>query len=187
MREIEKDRLFYDDSGGGVTFSGGEPLMQPQFLKALLDACRAREIHSVVDTSGYATPAVLARIEPDLFLFDLKMIDDGKHQKTTGVSNRRILANARALRARGVNVRLRSPLVPGVNDEDDDLRALGRVVQSLGHPEIDLLPYHRAGLAKYARLNRSYALADTPEPTAAHVERARAVLAAAGISTHVGG
>jgi pyruvate formate lyase activating enzyme len=89
MAEIEKDRLFYDESGGGVTFSGGEPLAQPDFLAALLTGCREQGIHTALDTTGYATPEIVARIAPlvDLFLYDLKLMDDRRHQTYTGVSN----------------------------------------------------------------------------------------------------
>lgn len=187
IAEIERDRLFYDESGGGVTFSGGEPLFQPAFLAALVDACRAREIRTAVDTTGYAAHAPLEAIRPDLFLYDLKLMDDFRHRRATGVSNRRILANARRLVTGGASVRFRFPLVPDVNDDEENLLALGEFVRSLGHASLDLLPYHRAGLAKYARLNRPCWIAETPEADEAQVAWATHLLDRNGVTTHVGG
>ena len=189
LTEIEKDRSFYDESAGGVTFSGGEPLAQPGFLRALLAACRARDIRTAIETSGYAPRSAFAAIQPfvDLFLYDVKLMDDRRHRAATGVSNRRVLSNLQALVADGARPRLRIPLVPGVNDDADNLQAVGRFVRTLGMNEVDLLPYHRAGLAKYARLNRPYLLADTPEPTTVDIDRAKDLFRQSGVSAHVGG
>jgi pyruvate formate lyase activating enzyme len=187
LARIERDRPFYDESGGGVTFSGGEPLAQPRFLRALIDACRAREIHTAVETSGYAPPAALAGIRPDLFLVDLKIMDEERHRAATGVSNRRILANVRTLAAGSTPVRLRFPLVPGVNDDEANRRALAGFVRSIGMSAVDVLPYHRAGIAKYARLHRAYSLVDTPEPTPAQIDGCRIDFERAGIVAQIGG
>jgi pyruvate formate lyase activating enzyme len=184
---LERDRTFYDESGGGVTFSGGEPLAQPRFLSALLAACQAREIHTAVETSGHASPAALGDIHPDLFLFDLKVMDEARHRAATGVSNRLILANARMLAGRGTPMRLRFPLVPGVNDDEDNRRALAAFARSIGITAIDVLPYHRAGIAKYVRLNRPYRLSGTPEPTPAQIDRVRLDFERAGMATRIGG
>jgi pyruvate formate lyase activating enzyme len=184
---VERDRTFFDESGGGVTFSGGEPLAQPLFLASLIDACRAREIHTAVETSGYATPDVLGHIRPDLFLFDLKIMDETRHRSATGVSNKRILANARALAASETPVRFRFPLIPGVNDEEGNRREVAAFVKSIGAAAIDILPYHRAGIAKYARLGIPYALPDTVEPAPADVERVRDDFARYGVAAQIGG
>ncbi len=202
---IERDRIFYDESGGGVTFSGGEPLMQAPFLAALVERCRARGIHVAVDTSGFGDPAALDEIQPNLFLFDVKAIDEAWHRKITGVSNRVILENLARLAARATGsppklqfckwdqVQLRTslivrfPLVPGLTDGDDNVRGIARLVSSLGIARVDVLPYHRAGLAKYDRLGKPYALAQTEPPTAAQIERAAEIFAEHRLDVHVGG
>ncbi len=189
LAEIEKDVLFFDESGGGVTFSGGEPLMQPDFLVAVLAECRARRIHTAVDTCGLGAPAALARAaaSADLFLFDLKLIDDERHREVTGASNARILANLRQLVSERRDVRIRFPLVPGVNDRPGDVEALGQLVASLGLSRVDVLPYHRAGIAKYERLNTAYLLQDTQPPAPAQVDQVVATLARFGLQVQVGG
>lgn len=161
MAEIERDRPFYEESGGGVTVSGGEPLAQPEFLGALLSACRAAGIHTALDTCGFAPWEVLDRIrgDVDLFLYDLKLLDDAKHRELTGVSNDLIVKNLRALSDRGHRIHLRVAIIPGVNDDDASLREIGAFASSLPHlDEIDILPYNRMGIDKYARLDRPYRL-----------------------------
>jgi pyruvate formate lyase activating enzyme len=186
---VEKDRIFYDQSGGGVTFSGGEPLMQPAFLSEAVARCRERHIHVAVDTSGYGDQAALLRIagQADLFLFDVKILDEARHLAFTGVSNRPILDNLRVLAARHQAVIVRFPLVPGVNDDDDNVAALGRLAASLGLPRVDLLPYHRAGTAKYHRLNREYRLADTQPPTRDDQDAVARTLEGFGLTVSRGG
>lgn len=156
LAEIVRDRPFFDRSGGGVTFSGGEPLAQPGFLLELLAACGRLAIHRVVDTSGFAPSDVLLHVaeETDLFLFDLKLMDRDRHHLYTGVSNEPILANLRLLAARGHAVQVRLPLIPGINDDAANLAATGEFVASLpGIGAIDLLPFHRAANAKYRKLH----------------------------------
>ncbi len=189
IAEIVKDVLFFDESGGGVTFSGGEPLMQPDFLEAALAECRSRRIRTAVDTCGLGDPRALARAaaNTDLFLFDVKLIDDERHRQVTGASNARVLDNLRQLAADGRNIRVRFPLVPGINDRPGDVAALGRLVKSLGLRRVDVLPYHRAGIAKYERLNADYLLRDTRPPTPAAIEEAVATLAGFGLQVQVGG
>jgi pyruvate formate lyase activating enzyme len=188
MEVIERDRLFYDESGGGVTFSGGEPLMQPAFVRALVDECRARRIHVSVDTSGFGSPVDLEQIRPDLFLFDVKAVDEARHQEITGVSNRVILENlGRVARRMEADVLVRFPLVPGVTDGDDNVTGIGRLVSSLGIDRIDLLPYHRAGIAKYERLGRPYTLSAIEPPTGEQVARVVEMLSECGLTVRVGG
>ena len=189
IAEIERDVIFFDESGGGVTFSGGEPLMQPAFLDEALRRCKARRIHTAVDTCGLADPASLRRIIPttDLFLFDLKLIDDERHRKATGASNRHILSNLDALVAAGCAIRIRFPLVPGVNDDETNVRALGGVVKSLGLEYVHVLPYHRAGIAKYRRLEEDYRLPDTQPPTAEQLAEVVSTLTAYGLTVQIGG
>lgn len=183
MDSVARDVVFFDESGGGVTFSGGEPLMQPAFLAALLDACRAREIHTAVDTSGMAPWETFATISDRvrLFLFDLKIVDDERHRRFTGGSNAQILENLRRLAATHPAVRVRFPLIPGATDDEANVEAIGRLVRSLGLPGVDVLPYHRAGLAKYARLGVEYRLPDIRPPSAGAVAAVVARLGAFGL------
>ncbi len=189
LEVVERDRPFYDQSGGGVTVSGGEPLAQPAFLEAFLRACRERRLHTAVETCGVAARRTLDRVAPftDLFLYDLKLMDDERHRRATGASNQAVLENLVRLVAGGARVRVRVPLVPGFNDDAENLEATARFVVSLGLRELDLLPYHRAGIAKYGRLGRPYALPETPPPSAAQMAEAVARLAQAGVDARVGG
>ena len=167
LADIERDRAFYDESGGGVTLSGGEPLLQPDFLLALLCACRERDIHTALDTSGYTRWPVLDRVRPyvDLFLYDLKLLDETKHRQVTGVSNRLILENLQMLSQYGHDIIVRIPVIPGVNDDNDSLRQMAAFLADLPHrPDVELLPYHHIALDKYARLNKVYLLRDTEPP-----------------------
>lgn len=157
LAEIEKDIIFYDTSAGGVTFSGGEPLMQPEFLNALAAGCRKLDIHTAVDSCCYAEPDVVRQIAEsvDMFLCDIKHLDPDKHKKFTGVDNQLILDNIALLASLGKEVIVRVPVVPGVNDNTADIEAIGRYVKTLKTiREIDLLPYHSGGSAKAGRLGR---------------------------------
>ncbi len=168
MKEIQKDTIFYDESKGGVTFSGGEPLMQPDFLYTLLKSCRNQGIHTAVDTCGYAPPDVLLKISQytDLFLYDIKVIDDEIHKKAAGVSNRLILENLRKLLHNKKKVIVRFPLIPGVNDTEKDILELGEFVSSIHVEEISVLPYHKAGVEKGNRLGKSVFGIDPPSAEA---------------------
>ena len=169
MAEIERDRIFYDESDGGVTFSGGEPLMQPAFLADMVRSCRESGIHVAVDTCGHADTDALLDVarDADLFLFDLKMMDEERHRAYTGASNVRILENLERLAAVHSNILVRFPLIPGVNDDDENVRATGAFLASLRLTRVDVLPYHRAGLAKYDRLQRpiGFPTPSRPPPT----------------------
>ncbi|MGE5484147.1 MAG: glycyl-radical enzyme activating protein [Ignavibacteriales bacterium] len=190
MEEILKDAPFYEESGGGVTFSGGEPLAQPQFLEALLAECGAREIHTAIETTGWAIREDLLRISPkaNLILFDLKIIDEAEHRKHTGSSNGPILDNLAALTAVHDNVVVRIPVVPGVNDSDQRVHEFGRFLTGLpGIREIHLLPYHKAGVEKYRRLGRQYRLPSLEPPDRATMERISATLRDYGKTVKIGG
>ena len=161
MHEIEKDMVFYEESGGGVTFSGGEPLMQPDFLYSLLKACNEKGIHTALDTCGYAKKEVLLKISEnvDLFLYDLKIIDEEKHIEFTGVSNELILENLRELSRLGKKIIVRFPLIPGINDNETDIMEIGKFVSSIKNVnELDILPYHKAGSEKIKRLTNPQVL-----------------------------
>lgn len=159
LQEIQKDEPFYDQSGGGVTISGGEPLCQPEALLALLKGCAARGIHRIVDTSALAPTETLLRIAQytNLFLIDLKHMDTARHQHYTGAANELILHNLQQLAAGDHPVRVRVPLIPGVNDDSDNIRATGAFVAGCKSVEgIDVLPYHPSATAKYKKLGRQY-------------------------------
>lgn len=161
VREIEQDVLFYDESGGGVTFSGGEPLMQPDFLLKLLDACGKLEIHRTVDTSGYADTELLLKVaeRTDLFLYDLKHIDSDKHRTYTGVPNEQILRNLEALATYRATIQIRIPVIPGINSDDEHTDRMGAFLSSLcGICDVRLLPYHSAAKHKYRKLGITYHL-----------------------------
>lgn len=184
MNEIQRDRVFVDESGGGVSFSGGEPLLQHEFLLESLQACKNVGLHTVLDTTGFTGPTILEKVTPfvDLFLYDLKTLDDDKHKEYTGVSNRVILENLGLLARWRKETIVRIPIIPGVNDTDEEIRQIGSFVASIGGiREIQLLPYHQTGLEKYRRLGLEYQLSQAVPPTS---ERMNEI--ATELSEHVG-
>lgn len=189
VAKILKDRTFFEESGGGVTISGGEPLMQPDFLEALLAACHAEDLHTALDTCGYCDPAALERIsgQVDLFLYDLKLMDGERHRRFTGVDNKLILSNLRELAARGKRVDVRMPVVPGVNDDEENLRALAEFLSRLGLKRIDLLPYHEIGSDKYRRMKLEYRMGAAAQPTPERMQALAARLARDGFEVRIGG
>lgn len=189
MHEIEKDRVFYDESGGGVTFSGGEPLAQPRFLGALLDACAARGIHTVVDTCGFADRDLLLRLaeKVGLFLFDLKLFDAARHQTYVGVSNQAILANLEALAPQAKAIVIRYPVIPGVNDQAEEISATAAFLLSLGLTRIDLLPYHQTGVGKYRRMKIDYRLEELELPSPNDLQAVAQAFSRTGMAVRVGG
>lgn len=189
LEEVLRDRAFYEESGGGVTFSGGEPLMQPRFLLRCLEACRERGLHTAVDTCGYTSPRILREVaaSTDLFLFDLKIIDEERHRLYTGVSNQVILENLRLLDELGAAVWVRVPLIPGITD-GENLEQVALFVSSLRRiKRVHLLPYHRIGADKYRRLGREYRLRHIQEPAAQEVEGAAEIFREKGLEVKVGG
>lgn len=178
IKEVRKDIPFYDESGGGVTFSGGEPLFQPEFLKALLMACGNEGIHRTVDTTGFAPLHVLLDIAPctDLFLYDLKIMDIHKHLKYTGVENEQILSNLRGLLQSGADVIVRIPVIPGVNDDEENITAAAAFLKGLkGTFQVDLLPYHDFGRSKYTFLNGDYKMKETVPPSGTVMEKLKSI------------
>lgn len=190
IAEIEKDIPFYDESGGGVTFSGGEPLLQSDFLLALLRACKEKEIHTALDTCGFAPWETLDSIREyvDLFLYDLKLMDDAKHREFTGVSNELILRNLRMLSERGHDIFLRVPIVPGINDDDEHIRQIGAFAADLPHlNRVDILPYHHIALEKYKRLNKVYSLPEARPPSDKRITEIAQILEGFGLRVKIGG
>ena len=190
VREIEKDTLLFDNSGGGVTFSGGEPLFQPAFLKELLVLCRSRGIHTALETSGQAPTRTFESIIDyvDFFLFDLKLIDDSDHRKYTGVSNSLIKKNLETLaERRGRDVILRFPVITGINDTEKNVEEFQSFARSLrGISEVDLLPYHDVS-EKYRRLGLSYKMGAQAAPSAEKLNHIRKRLEEIGLKVRVGG
>ena len=157
MREILKDKVFYENSGGGVTFSGGECMLQIDFLEEILKVCKENGIHTAVDTAGHVPYEYFERILPytNLFLYDVKCYDSEKHKKYTGVRNELILENLKKLLATGKSVWVRIPIIPTVNDTVEEIQRIKAYISSCGKPEmIELLPYHAMGEHKYAAINR---------------------------------
>jgi pyruvate formate lyase activating enzyme len=185
IAEIERDRPFYDQSGGGASFSGGEPLLQSKFLAALLRECRQRDIHTVVDTSGFAAWDLIdgLRGDIDLFLYDLKLIDDCRHQHYTGVSNKLILGNLRRLSESGAQIEVRIPLIPGINDDAENLAGLAAFIAGLpAVTAIELMPYHEIAAAKYESLGIPYMLPDTITPSESAIQKAARYFEGKGLS-----
>ena len=190
MAEIKKDRLFFEESGGGVTFSGGEPLAQFDFLKALLEACRAQGIATALDTCGFAPREHVLALAPltDLFLYDLKMMDEARHRHYTGVSNVLILENLQALAREHPNIWIRIPVIPGINDDAPQVEATARFLAGLrGIRQVNLLPYHTTGILKFPRVKKSYKLQQTPPCSVEHAEQLARQFIVLGLPVKVGG
>lgn len=190
LDEVLKDRVFFEESAGGVTFSGGEPLWQPEFLRGLLQACRDQGIHTVVDTCGMAPWSDLEAVaeETDLFLFDVKHMEDEAHRRLTGVSNRQILANLRRLGKTHRRIWVRVPVLAQVNDSAENLQATGELAAGLeGVEKVCLLPYHPLGEDKLRRMGRPEELEGVTRPTEGQLKAWGSLVEATGVSTLVGG
>ena len=168
MKIIEEDHEFYNVSGGGVTLGGGEVLMQPEFAANLLMACKQEGINTAIETCGYTKLESILKVAKftDLFLFDIKHIDPERHYQLTGVSNEQILKNLKELLHLRYNVKIRMPLLKGINDNQDEIE---RVIAFLmpfrdykNFKGIDLLPYHKLGVNKYLQLNKEYPIKEDP-------------------------
>jgi len=186
---VLRDRAVYETSGGGVTFSGGEPLAQGRFLLACLDACRRAGLHTAVDTCGLAPRelAVAVAAGADLLLWDVKHTDEARHRALVGAPLAPILANLAAVAEVGVPIWLRVPVIPGANDDEENLAEVARLAAATANVErVSLLPYHRTGAGKLARLGRSAGTA-TASPGAAAMQELAARLATAGIEARIGG
>jgi pyruvate formate lyase activating enzyme len=188
VEEIAKDRVFFEESGGGVTFSGGEPLLQHEFLIEVLRECRYQGIHTIVDTCGFAPPEILdgVRQHVDLFLYDIKLMDDARHRHYTGVSNHLIIENLGRLAVAGSEVVVVLPLIPGVNDDDDNIDELAEFVQDLGLGEVSILPYHRTGSSKLEMLDMPDLMRGIEEPPDFRVKEISARLLLHGLNVKVG-
>ena len=190
MKEVEKDIVFFEESGGGVTFSGGEPLLQFDFLLEMLQACKNRNIHTCLDTTGFVDTDKLKQVAllTDLFLYDLKHIDDEKHIHFTGVSNKKILNNLKLLDELGNAVEIRHPVIPGINDDETDLLRMMAFLQKLRrlYP-VSILPYHKIGKHKYSRFGIEYKMNDVEEPSKEQIEKIKSRFEEAGFTVTIGG
>jgi pyruvate formate lyase activating enzyme len=188
--EVLRDEVFYQVSEGGVTFSGGEPLLQPGFIGSVTEQLHDKNVHIGIDTAGNVPWDSFEMVLPytNLFLYDLKFIEGAKHEHFTGVENRMILENAQKIAESGVAMIVRMVIIPGVNDSLEEFRGMTEFVQSLKVVEqIDLLPYHKLGMAKYARLGKSYLHNDLKTPDKAHLEALRKMVEEGGFRVTVGG
>ncbi len=179
MREVRRDKVFYSASGGGVTFTGGEPTMQFDFLAKLCDAAKTEGIHVAVDTCGFAPRERFAALLPrvDLFLYDLKCMDSARHREFTGVPNEQILDNLRFLDSSGAKFWIRCPFVPKLNDSDSDLAALRDFTRGLRNMEkLEICPYHPLGLEKCAKFGLAPRYTERSQPTASDLDRYRNAL-----------
>jgi pyruvate formate lyase activating enzyme len=189
MKEICKDSVFYEESGGGITLSGGEPLMQIDFASAILRECRKRNIRTAVDTCGCVSSKAIEKIKDrvDLFLYDLKIMDDEKHKKYTGKSNKQILRNFKILAENRNDLLVRLPVIPGINDDSKNIQMVADFMLSCGATRICLLSYHRSGIEKYRSLNKRYNLKSIRTPSDQELEMIKDQFEGSGIVAKIGG
>lgn len=189
MKEIKKDEIFYEESGGGVTFSGGEPLIQSAFLKEILPLCKNREIHTAIDTCGFASWENIEQIldNIDLFLYDLKLMDDKKHIKYTGVSNKIILENLKKLSNLEKRIFIRIPIISGINDDYENIKNSAEFLSKLNIEQVNLLPYHKMGMEKYKRINKEYKMTGYEKPSDDKLKEIQGIFKTFDIKTRIGG
>jgi pyruvate formate lyase activating enzyme len=159
--ECRRDELFYHNSGGGITLSGGEPLLQPEFALAILDKCKALGLNTALDTCGHVPWNVLEKAleSADLVLFDIKHLDADEHRDGTGTDNRLILANLeKAMNSGKARIWIRVPVIPGYNDSDQYMEGLARILSSMKAEKVSILGYHELGRPKYQSLGKAYQL-----------------------------
>ncbi len=184
LRLALEDRAFYEHSQGGVTVSGGEPLLQAEFVRALFERLKRERIHTAVDTCGNVSWEVFEKVLPqtDLFLFDVKHMDSSAHRALTGAGNERILDNLRRLSEAGARLEIRLPLVPGCNDDEDVLRRMGVLLGQMNIEIMRVLPYHSLARSKYAALGLCDTMPPVDSPDDAALERAVSLLHEGGVN-----
>ena len=192
MEIIEKEKIFISESKGGVTFSGGEPLLQFEFLLDALKRCKSTGFHTALDTSGYAKTEQYLSLIPytDLFLFDIKHLDGSKHLLYTGVSNELIMNNLKLVLDSGRDVMIRIPVVPGFNDDPANLESLRSFLEKNKNSnlkKINLLPYHRIGASKYKKFNIPYRMNGVEPPSPARMKELKQYFEETGIKVKIGG
>jgi pyruvate formate lyase activating enzyme len=189
---LEKEKIFISESKGGVTFSGGEPLLQPEFLLEVLNRCKSEGFHTAVDTSGYAKAEQYMPIlqYTDLLLFDIKHLDDIKHFRYTGVSNDLILNNLKLILDNGKDVWLRVPVVPGINDDSGHLEMLKSFIvknKCSNLKKINLLSYHKIGSSKYKKFRVPYRMNGIEQPSSSRMQELKKYFEETGIKVKIGG
>lgn len=188
--EVLRDLVFYQVSGGGVTFSGGEPLLQPEFVGAVAMKLKDNDVHVAIDTAGNVPWDAFEAVMPftDLILYDIKFDDSALHKQFTGVDNKAIIKNARKIAEHGIPMIVRLVIVPGINDSNEEIQVRVDFVRSLGVvTQIDLLPYHKLGVAKYERLGKGYLHHEMETPDKADLEVLRKQVERQGFQVTIGG
>lgn len=188
FREIEKDILFYDKSGGGVTFSGGEPLMQSGFLLGVLKLCKERGIHTAVDTTGFSNWDNIKPILPyvDLFLYDLKILNSDKHKKYTGVENELIIENFKKI-SKTNDIYIRVPLIKSINDDDENIKEICRLAKKYNAVQINFLPYHNYSENKYRNLVSHTEFINFEKPSKERMDQIIEICNSFEVQAYIGG
>jgi pyruvate formate lyase activating enzyme len=190
MFEIEKDIPFYEESNGGATFSGGEPMLQTDFLFSLLTGCKAKDISTAIDTTGHVPFKYLEKVynTTDIFLYDLKLMDEQKHVRYTGVSNKIIFENLERLTSNGKKVILRIPIIPGITDTNENIDQTIDYISSLKNiSEVDLLPFHKTANSKYERMKKENKLHDIESPEKEQLNKLKDRFSSLGCTVKIGG
>ncbi len=187
IAEIEKDQIFFEESGGGVTFSGGEPLLQIDFLVEVLKILKTKGIHTAVDTCGFKEEDTFKKIInlPDIFLFDLKIINTEKHIEFTGVSNDAILSNLKILSENQSKIFIRFPVIPGYNDDETNVNDMMAFLKTINFEELNLLRYHNLAKTKCQRLGKKYEMPDIPNTKKEDLSGLKETFEAAGIRVKI--
>ncbi len=190
LEEVLRDRPYYRRSGGGITLSGGEAMLQPDFAISLLKACKENGINTAIETTAFADSSVVERFIPyvDLFLMDIKHINSAKHQEFTTKPNEKILENAKLIAEKAKKLIIRVPVIPTFNDTEQEIADIASFTATLPNVnEIHLLPYHRMGRDKYEGLSRPYSMGDILPPTTEKMEQLLGVAKSYGLITRLGG
>jgi pyruvate formate lyase activating enzyme len=184
MEEVMKDKVFYDNSKGGLTISGGEPLMQPEFTREVFKRAKESGIHTALDTSGYASWDVIEGVleHVDLVLYDIKQMDSERHKEYTGVPNELIIENLKKIDTKGKPIWVRIPTIPRLNDSEDNFRKIGELLSGIKHLErVDILRYHKLAESKYEHTGKDYRLKGMDTPEKDEVEHLKDILEGYGI------
>jgi pyruvate formate lyase activating enzyme len=189
IEDVRKDIPFFQSSGGGVTLTGGEPFLQPEFSYNFLLACNQRDIHTALETTGYARWELITQLSSvtNLFLYDVKFIDSDCHKRYTGVSNELILNNLMSLTALNCEIQVRVPCIPGINDGEDQIRSLANFVSRIGVKSIALLPYNAAAGAKYRWIGCQYTLSDRETQTQEYMNSLADICRDVKLQVQIGG
>jgi len=190
IKEVLKDKPFYDNSGGGITATGGEPTVQYEFLKTFLPAAREKGLHVALDTCGLVKWEILEDLLNwvDLVLFDLKIMDEKKHEEYTGVSNKLILENLKKIDAKNKKIWIRIPVIPGFTASEENIRGIGEFICNLKNVErVDLLPFHKLGTPKYEKLDWNYECSNLEPPSREEMEKYKEVLEEMDLPVKIGG